>query len=421
MKSTLLVLVAAPCEGDHPKPRMPLGRTLLGKSLLELALDSSASLRPWMICVDADESLDGFLESIPPPLRCLVRCEDFSGAPEGICSLKRLLVGRKRGDVLVLSPRFPLLGFRSLKSLCGRHRRQGNALTVVRADREYPAWICKMDQFIEAMADARRRRKYVSLTDILELAGKRAGKTGAYLPPRPEEIYALRRQADVAGALQILRSRKLHDLQSRGVVILDPLSTWIDLNVRIGRDTVLYPSVVIEGRSSLGRQCRIYPFVHLVETRVGDRVKILSSTMVEKSTIQDDAQVGPFTHFRPNTLVRRRAKVGNFVEMKNTIFGERSKANHLSYIGDSVVGEEVNIGAGTITCNYDGIKKYQTIIEKGAFIGSGVELVAPVKVGRSSYIGAGSTITKNVSPEALAVARSRQVEKPGWARRRMKK
>jgi bifunctional UDP-N-acetylglucosamine pyrophosphorylase/glucosamine-1-phosphate N-acetyltransferase len=143
--------------------------------------------------------------------------------------------------------------------------------------------------------------------------------------------------------------------------------------------------------------------------------------MIEGSRIQADAQVGPFAHFRPNTVLQPKARVGNFVELKNTVFGRNSKAGHLSYLGDCIVGDGANIGAGTITCNYDGLRKHQTVIESGAFIGSGTELVAPVKVGRNAYVGAGSTITKNVSPEALAVSRSRQVEKPGWARRRVKK
>jgi bifunctional UDP-N-acetylglucosamine pyrophosphorylase/glucosamine-1-phosphate N-acetyltransferase len=213
----------------------------------------------------------------------------------------------------------------------------------------------------------------------------------------------------------------LEELASRGVIILDPAVTWVDLNVRIGRATVIYPSAVIEGTTTIGAQCRIYPFVHLIDAQLGDRVKVLSSTVIERSRVEDDAQVGPFSHFRPRTVIRTRAKVGNFVEMKNTEFGEGSKAGHLSYLGDTVVEEGVNIGAGTITCNYDGFKKSKTVIERGAFIGSGTELIAPVRIGRRAYIGAGSVITRDVAPESLAVARGRQVEKPGWARRKRTK
>jgi bifunctional UDP-N-acetylglucosamine pyrophosphorylase/glucosamine-1-phosphate N-acetyltransferase len=146
----------------------------------------------------------------------------------------------------------------------------------------------------------------------------------------------------------------------------------------------------------------------------------LSSTMIEESTIEQGAQVGPFTHLRPKSTIKSGAKVGNFVEMKNTVFGRGSKAGHLSYLGDSDIKDNVNIGAGTITCNYDGKKKHKTVIEEGAFIGSGTELIAPVKIGKDSYVGAGSTITKNVSPGALAISRKKQVEKPGWGKKRKK-
>jgi bifunctional UDP-N-acetylglucosamine pyrophosphorylase/glucosamine-1-phosphate N-acetyltransferase len=143
--------------------------------------------------------------------------------------------------------------------------------------------------------------------------------------------------------------------------------------------------------------------------------------MIEESTIEDGAQVGPFAHLRPKTLICSGARVGNFVEMKNTVFGKGSKAGHLSYLGDCEVEKGVNIGAGTITCNYDGVRKHKTHIEAGAFIGSGTELVAPVKVGKGAYVGAGSTITRNVSPGALAVSRARQFEKAGWAAWKKKK
>ena len=160
---------------------------------------------------------------------------------------------------------------------------------------------------------------------------------------------------------------------------------------------------------------------HIISSKIGNGVKVLTSTMIEFSRIENGAQVGPFSHLRPQTILKDGAKVGNFVEMKNAVFGRKSKAGHLSYIGDSKVGTGVNIGAGTITCNYDGFKKHITLIEDGVFIGSGTQLVAPVKIGKNAYIGAGSTITKNVTSESLAVSRGRQVERKGWARKKRKK
>jgi bifunctional UDP-N-acetylglucosamine pyrophosphorylase/glucosamine-1-phosphate N-acetyltransferase len=225
----------------------------------------------------------------------------------------------------------------------------------------------------------------------------------------------------LARAAEALRFRKIASLADKGVTILDPSATWIDSDVKIGRDTTIYPSVILEGNSVIGTHCTIYPHVHISHSKIGKHVRILSSTVIERSIIRDEAQVGPFTHLRPRNIIKKGARVGNFVEMKNTVFGQFSKAGHLSYLGDTEVEESVNIGAGTITCNYDGIKKSRTHIESGAFIGSGVELVAPVRIGKKAYIGAGSTITKDVSPESLAVSRNPQVERKGWARRKGKK
>jgi bifunctional UDP-N-acetylglucosamine pyrophosphorylase / glucosamine-1-phosphate N-acetyltransferase len=376
---------------------------LLGKSVLRLTLDTVSCLKPEKLLI------------VP---------RDLKG---NILPAKELLKSRRGKNVLVLDSRRPLLSARSLRSLLHLHQKERNALTRIKADihgREVDlgVYVFRMEDFAGALNDfGGRRKKPRSLSAIVQALDSGNKKTGVFVCPRPEEALAVETAREAAAAMRILRERKLGELEANGVLVLDPASTWIDLDVRIGRGTVLYPSVVIEGKSRLGKECRVYPFVHLINTRIGDRVKVLSSTMIEESTIEDDAQVGPFTHFRPKTVLRSKARVGNFVEMKNTVFGRGSKAGHLSYLGDSIVEEDVNIGAGTITCNYDGFKKSQTIIGRGAFIGSGTELIAPVKVGKNAYVGAGSTITEDVSPGALAVARSRQVEKPGWARKRMKK
>ena len=169
-------------------------------------------------------------------------------------------------------------------------------------------------------------------------------------------------------------------IQIVGAIDKDSFNTMNKHESKIGKDTVIYPSVILEGETVIGSHCTIYPGVHVVDTRVGNRVRLFSSSMIEQSVIHDEARVGPFTHLRPKTIIRQGAKVGNFVEMKNTVFGQYSKAGHLSYLGDTEVKDAVNIGAGTITCNYDGIKKSKTHIESGAFIGSGVMLVAPIKI-----------------------------------------
>ncbi|GAF75976.1 unnamed protein product, partial [marine sediment metagenome] len=259
------------------------------------------------------------------------------------------------------------------------------------------------------------------LTDLIAILSRDNKKVGKYRTVRTDEIVGVNDRYELARAAEALRLQKIKSLADKGVTVLDPFATWIDLDVKIGRDTTIYPSVIIEGNSVIGTHCTLYPHVHISHSKIGKGVKILSSTVIENSIIRDEAQIGPFTHLRPKNIIKKGAKIGNFVEMKNTVFGQYSKAGHLSYLGDSEVKDSVNIGAGTITCNYDGIKKSKTHIESGVFIGSGVELVAPVRIGKKAYIGAGSTITKDVSPESLAVSRSRQVEKKGWARRKGKK
>ena len=236
-----------------------------------------------------------------------------------------------------------------------------------------------------------------------------------------EEIVGVNDRYEMARAIEILRQRKIKTLADRGVTFYDPSSTWIDFDVKIGSDTIVYPSVFIEGRSVIGKFCILYPGVHIINSKIGNSVKLLTSTVIEDSRVAENCQLGPFTRLRPGCVVKPGAKTGNFVEMKNTVFGRGSKAMHLSYVGDSVVGEKVNIGAGTITCNYDGLKKSKTEIEDGAFIGSGTQLIAPVKVGKGAYVGAGSTITKDVSSDALAVTRVKQEEKKGWASRRRRR
>jgi bifunctional UDP-N-acetylglucosamine pyrophosphorylase/glucosamine-1-phosphate N-acetyltransferase len=214
---------------------------------------------------------------------------------------------------------------------------------------------------------------------------------------------------------------RLDALQAGGVTLLDPSTTFIDDGVTVGAGTVIHPGVTLEGRTRVGVNCRIRSWVRITDSTVGDGVLVNDSSIVIESRIDDSATVGPFAHFRPGSHVKAGAHVGNFVELKKTVLGEGSKASHLTYLGDATIGAGVNIGAGTITCNYDGDKKHQTVIEDGAFIGSDTQLVAPVRVSAGAYVGAGSCITDDVPAGALGVARARQRNILGWVARRKKK
>jgi bifunctional UDP-N-acetylglucosamine pyrophosphorylase/glucosamine-1-phosphate N-acetyltransferase len=211
---------------------------------------------------------------------------------------------------------------------------------------------------------------------------------------------------------------RAEELAAAGVRIEDPRSTHVGPDVAIEDGAVVRPFTILEGRTTLRAGAVVGPFVRLVDVEVGPEARILDHCLLRESVVEAGASVGPFAHLRPQSRVGARARVGNFVELKKAHLGEGSKAQHLSYLGDATVGPDVNIGAGTITCNYDGEKKSPTRIEAGAFVGSDTTLVAPVTVGEGAYVAAGSTITEDVPKDALALGRSRQVTKPGWAAKR---
>jgi bifunctional UDP-N-acetylglucosamine pyrophosphorylase/glucosamine-1-phosphate N-acetyltransferase len=203
-----------------------------------------------------------------------------------------------------------------------------------------------------------------------------------------------------------------------GVSIYLPETCVIDNDVEIGPDTILEPFVQVLGRTRIGSDCRIRSFSVISVSLLADYVLLRPGCIIDQSTIAAGAQVGPYAHLRPGSEIGEGAHVGNFVETKKTRMGRGAKANHLSYLGDSDIGAGVNVGAGTITCNYDGAHKHMTVIEEGAFIGSDSTLVAPVRIGKGAYVAAGSTITDDVPADALALGRSRQIIKEGWAQQR---
>jgi bifunctional UDP-N-acetylglucosamine pyrophosphorylase/glucosamine-1-phosphate N-acetyltransferase len=213
----------------------------------------------------------------------------------------------------------------------------------------------------------------------------------------------------------MINQDRLDALQAGGVTLVDPSTTFIDPGVAIGPGTIVHPGVTLEGRTRVGANCRIRSWVRITDSVIGDGVIINDSCVIVESQVDDDGRVGPFSHLRPGSHMRAGSHVGNFVELKKTVLGEGSKANHLAYLGDATIGAGVNIGAGTITCNYDGETKHPTVIEDGAFIGSDSQLIAPVRIGAGAYVGAGSSITDDVPAGALGIARGRQRNVEGWA------
>lgn len=459
MKRKLLTLVLAAGKGTRFKSdKIKVLHPMLGKPMIHLVVDCMFALRPEAVYVVVGHQKNDIMqEEYSKPVGFIHQKEQL-GTAHAVLAAKKILQSNRDKNLLVINGDLTLIRPETLRPMLKQHRKEGNALTFLSAEMADPTGFGRVTYqknnviriFEEKDAThAQRRIKEVNvgiylfkiedllgalpkisnknvkgefyLTDIIEIMSRGEGRVGVHKAPVEQEIVGINDRYELAKAVEVLRQRKIISMAESGVTIYDPSTTWIDLDVKIGRDTTVYSSVVLEGKTVIGQGCKIYPFVHVRNSRVGHEVKILTSTMIEESTIERGAQVGPFTHLRPKSFVRAGAKVGNFVEMKNTVFGRGSKAGHLSYLGDTEVKDNVNIGAGTITCNYDGKKKHKTLIEEGAFIGSGTELIAPVKIGKDSYVGAGSTITKNVSSGALAVSRSKQIEKPGWGRKKRKK
>ncbi len=410
------------------------GRTVfqpvLGRPLGAYALEAATRIGPDAVLVMAGpdaagrEDWEGLIRTVETktPVFLLVDGKRAGRRREGILAAlvtaRALLRKYPDCDVLVVPADRPLLRDRTLKALLRTHRAKDWSLTFLSGGGESglaPVLALRSEAvfpLLRIVPPARAKAGFGDLALRLTKAGRKVGFTecrdGGELLPVDDSLA-------IGPAARELRRRKNEALARRGVVFFDPASAWIDWDAEIGPRTVVYPSVVVEGPTRIGADGRIFPHVHIMSSTIGARVKVLSSTVMEDTILESDVQVGPFSRFRPRTRVCAGAKVGNFVEMKNTVFGPRSKAQHLSYVGDSTVEEDVNVGAGTITCNYDGIAKNPTRIGAGAFIGSGTELVAPVVVGRGAYVAAGSTITADVAAGSLAIARARQVEKPGWA------
>jgi bifunctional UDP-N-acetylglucosamine pyrophosphorylase / glucosamine-1-phosphate N-acetyltransferase len=256
------------------------------------------------------------------------------------------------------------------------------------------------------------------LTDVIAMLRQRNERVLAHLAQDPLEIVGCNTRAHLADADRVLRQRKAAELMEAGVSIYLPETVVIDPEVTIGADSAVEPCVQLLGKTRIGARCAIGANSVLFDMRVEDGAKIFPHCHLVSSRIGSDAQIGPFARMRPGTDVRKGAHVGTFVELKKTTLHEGAKAPHLSYLGDATIGAATNIGAGTITCNYDGFGKYETKIGSRVFIGSDTALVAPVRVGDGAYVAAGSVVTDNVPSDALAVARGRQVNKPGWARAR---
>ena len=356
------------------------------------------------------------------------------------------------GTVLILCGDTPLLRAETLQGLIAFHRENGAALTVLtavmddpygygRVVRDADGRVLRIVEQKDATPEEQAIREINSgiycmeadflfanidsissdnaqgefyLTDLVSIAVKQGLACLGRCTDDADEIMGVNDRAQLAEASRILRRRINRELMCSGVSLVDPGHTYIDHGVRIGPDTVVHPNCSISGATVIGSGCTIESGVSITGCSIGDNCHIKAGSVLEDSELRSEVSVGPMAHLRPGTVLNDHVKIGNFVETKKIVMGEGSKASHLTYLGDAEIGSNVNIGCGTITCNYDGVKKHRTVIGDDVFIGSDVQLVAPVSVGRNSLVAAGTTVTVDVPPDSLAISRVPQVNKEGW-------
>ena len=369
----------------------------------------------------------------------------------------RVACGDRPGTVLVLPGDVPLLSEATLRRLVEHHVSTGAAATLLTAEvpdatgygrvvreqgrpvgivehrdataaqrqiREIGTSVYCFDgpRFWPALAQVtpdNEQHEYY-LTDVIGILHRQGQRLEAVVTTDPSECLGVNDRKQMADLAAVMRRRILDRLMTEGVTVIDPANTYVDDTVTIGPDTVLHPGVILEGRTSVGAGCVVSTGCHVADTALGDGVLLKPYCVLAESTVEAGAQLGPFCHLRPQSHVGANAKIGNFVELKKSRIGRGSKVPHLSYVGDTQMGEGVNVGAGTITCNYDGVAKHQTVIGDRVFVGTNSSLVAPLTIGEGAYVAAGSVITKSVPPGALAVARGRQETREGWVSRKHK-
>jgi bifunctional UDP-N-acetylglucosamine pyrophosphorylase/glucosamine-1-phosphate N-acetyltransferase len=372
-------------------------------------------------------------------------------ARESFCSFS--------GDVLVLPADVPLISASTIEAFIKFHREGGFSASILTAEAENPygygrivrrnnnevdsivehrdatpeilripeinssIYLFNAPALFESLTNIRNNNAQGEyyLTDVIGILVNQRQKVGAFKIASVEEILGINTRQELAAVDRVMRRRKCESLMADGVTIVDPDTAFIDADAQIGADTIIYPSVQIQGKTVIGEDVTIHSFTRISNSRIGARSVVLEGCVIVDSSLGEQVSAGPYAHLRMATKLADTVRVGNFVEIKNSTLGAGTKSMHLAYLGDATIGKNVNVGAGVITCNYDGVNKHPTVIEDGAFIGTDSQLIAPVRIGKDAYVAAGSSVTDDVPPESLAIARGRQSIKEGWVKQRKKK
>ena len=453
MKDLSVVILAAG-EGKRMRSRQPkVLHPLCGRPLLGYTLRTARALADRLVLV-VGPNADG-VRAVAGEGVAIVEQRERLGTGHAVLQARPAC---GEGTILVLPSDTPLLSSETLERLVRHHRATGAVATLLTAVVDRPQGygrILRQSGRVKRVVEdrdatddqkkiteintsvycfeAKRLWKALAevkpdndqgeyyLTDVVGILAKSGGRLEALAAPDPVEALGINDRKQLAAVAALHRRRILDRLMDAGVTILDPASTYVEDTVTIGPDTTVYPQVVLEGATAIGSDCVIASGCHVTGSRLGDRVILKPYCVLTESVVEDGAVMGPFCHLRPKSHVGAGAEIGNFIELKKAKVGRRTKAHHVGYLGDATIGDNVNIGAGTIFVNYDGAAKHQTIVGDGAFVGSNSSLVAPLTIGEGAYIAAGSVITKDVPADALVVERSPLVVKEGWAARRREK
>ena len=448
-KGTMALILAAGA-GTRMKSQKPkVLHKVCGKAMLNHVIDQARELQVEKIIVVIGNGADQVQETIGDGVEYVYQRE-LLGTGHAVMEAEHLFKEHK-GNILLLYGDTPLISANTLKEFIQYHKDNNFAATVLTAKFDDPFGYGRIirnkkgniesiveqkdaneDQLkiteinsgmyyfqaqllcraLESITNNNAQGEYY-ITDTIEVLNKEGYNIGGYEVGIPQEIEGVNSRVQLAMAEAFMRKGINEYWMDQGVTMIDPATTYIHKDVKIGQDTIIYPVVQLEGCSKIGDNCILGANSRIVDSTIGDDVEIQFSTILE-STINNKTRIGPYAYIRPNCKIGKNVKIGDFVEVKNSIIGDNTSAAHLSYIGDGEVGKNVNIGCGTIFVNYDGYKKHKTIVRDDVFVGCNTNLVAPVEVEEGSFIAAGSTITHQVPANSLAIARARQVNKEDW-------
>lgn len=455
----LKVLVLAAGRGSRLRSNtIKLLHSVAGRPMVTHVVEAARELRPDRIVAVVGYQAEAVREALSDQPCRFVLQQEQRGTGHAVLQASRA-IGSGDSVMLIVNGDMPTLRPSTLRRFVARHRRSGAMLSFMTADLEDPTGYGRVvrdaDGNVERVVEqsdasiAEKRIHEVNcgiycakpsvlfrvlrkltpdnaqgeyyVTDAIHGMLEKGVKVTAVKHDDAQELLGVNTRQELARAARTLYARKADAVQDYGVTLLDASRTWIDPRARIGRDTVIFPDVLIEGASELGRDCVVGPGCRITDSTIGNQVEIHDHSVLSRAKVGHGASVGPFARLRPDSVLEAKSRVGNFVELKKTRLGRGSKANHLAYLGDASIGPECNIGAGTITCNYDGSHKHPTTMGRGVFIGSDTQLVAPVRLGDGAYVGAGATVTEDVPAGALAISRQPQTNVEGWVERRKRR